>query len=602
MTILTVLKNYAEERLDLPPSMYGENTIAWLIELDSAGRFQGITPLKSKDAKRGQKFITPHIGRTSGVKPKLLADTAEYVLGIARAHSKAERVAECHRQFVALVEACALQTQEPSVQAILAFYQSGAEIDRAKAALLAEKDFEAGDGVMFRVAGHIQPADARSRLTSIEQFWQRHSAATGDTDAKAVADSPIMTCLVTGKETQVAKRMPFMIKGLIGGQSSGVAMVSANAKAFTSYGLEGSLTSPISPDAAEKFAKALNHLLADEQSRLHLSETTYVFWTREKTTFNVMTLLTQPRAQEVANLLNSVKTGKQASSFDQCRANEFYALALRANKSRVVVCDWLETTIPHVQEQLTAWFEFQRLVSPEGGQPHFFSVYALAASLYRDREAARKEMSGRVVTALMRLALYGDRLPEELLATLVRRNCAERTITYPRAVLLKLIFLSNTRRKPLMTNMHQLNPDPCLEGTDLAAYTCGRLLALLELVQQRALGSVNTTLVDRYYGAASNTPAVAFPPLLRGARSHLAKLRKEKGGLARRLEEALEEVVSQLMTFPKTLNLQQQGLFSLGYYHQRAEHRRQAQAAKASQDDSEASLPMADPADGAIEG
>lgn len=580
MTILTVLKTYAEERLELPPSMYGENTIAWFIELDVAGGFQGITPLKSKEAKRGQRFVTPHVGRTSTVKPKLLADTAEYVLGIPRRTSKPERIANCHRQFVALVNACAEATQEPSVQAISKFYASAAAVDEAKQALQAYKDFDAGEGVTFRVGGQIIPADARQKLHSIEQFWQQHTGAQSEADNDD--DSPTMTCLVTGKKTVVAKRMPFMIKGLPGGQTSGVAMVSANAKAFTSYGLECSLTSPMSAEAAEKFTKALNHLLRDLQSHLSVAETTYLFWTREKTTFDVMMLLTQPQADEVASLLKSAQTGQQATSFDADRANLFYALALRANNSRAVVCDWLETTIPHVQAQLRTWFESQRLVSPMGGEPRFFGLYILAESLYRDREAARREMPSRVVTALTRSALYGDRLPEDLLAKVVRRNCTERKLTYARAVLLKLIFCRDERRQSLMTNMHELNPHPSLEGADLAAYTCGRLLALLEEIQRAALGSLNATLVDRYYGAASNTPAVAFPPLLRGARAHLSKLRKEKGGAAKRLEETLEEVIAQLPTFPKTLNLQQQGLFGLGYYHQRAEQRRQAQAAKQS--------------------
>ncbi len=579
MTILTALKNYAEERLELPPSMYGENTIAWIIELDAAGRFQTVTPLKSKTARRGQRFVTPHVNRTSGIQPKLLADTAEYVLGIARAASKPERVTEGYGQFVELIKECFAQTQEPAVQAVLAFYGSPDDLARAKEELQSRKDFEAGDGITFRVGGSLIPADARAKLRSIEQFWQQYVAASSKTTSEAV-DGTLMTCLVTGEKTTVAKRMPFMIKGLIGGQSSGVAMVSANAEAYESYGLENSLTSPISVDAAEKFIKALNHLLQDPQSRLYLGDTTYIFWTRQKITFNILTFLMQPEAQEVATLLRSFQTGQPATSFDAERGNQFYGLALRANKGRAVVCDWLETTIPHVHEKLTAWFEYQRLIPPNGGQPRFFSLYALAESLYRDREAARKEMPARVVTALTRFALHGDRLPEELLATLVRRNCAERSISYPRAVLLKLVFCSDERRKRLMTNMHELNPQPCLEGTDLAAYTCGRLLALLELIQQRALGSLNATLVDRYYGAASNTPAVAFPPLLRGARAHLSKLRKDKGGLAKRLEEALEDVTSQLATFPKTLNLQQQGLFGLGYYHQRAEHRRQAQAAK----------------------
>lgn len=220
MTILTVLKTYAEERLELPPSMYGENTIAWLIELDDAGNFRGITPLKSKEAKRGQRFVTPHVGRTSAVKPKLLADTAEYVLGIRRPRSTSkpelERAEDCYHQFVALVKSCAENTQEPSVQAISKFYESANAVEEARQALQAYKDFDAGEGVTFRIGGQLIPADARANLYSIEQFWQQYTGKQSESENGD--DNPTMTCLVTGKKTVVAKRMPFMIKGLLGGK------------------------------------------------------------------------------------------------------------------------------------------------------------------------------------------------------------------------------------------------------------------------------------------------------------------------------------------------------------------------------------------------
>ncbi|MGL5035936.1 MAG: type I-C CRISPR-associated protein Cas8c/Csd1, partial [Microcystaceae cyanobacterium] len=89
-------------------------------------------------------------------------------------------------------------------------------------------------------------------------------------------------------------------------------------------------------------------------------------------------------------------------------------------------------------------------------------------------------------------------------------------------------------------------------------------------------------LTDRYYGAASSHPATAFPPLMRGARAHLSKLRKTKFGTCNALEERIEEITSHLSDFPKTLTMQNQGLFALGYYHQRAANRAAAKSAIAS--------------------
>jgi CRISPR-associated protein Csd1 len=566
--ILTKLKEYADNRMEgeLPPPMYGKTSIAWWISLTPEGSYEGFISLKTKENKRGEPTIAPHIGRTVGVKPKLLADTGEYVLGIGRATSKPERVVDCHEQFKQLVQACAEVTEEPTVKAVLHFLTTS-ELEKAKADI--PEDFDPGDVVTFRV-GDVVPANAKYQLHSIESFWASYTAGEGAEEA--TSDHSTMTCLITGEETIVEKRLPFLVKGLIGGQPSGTALVSANSPPFMSYGLQNSLTSPISRDAAERFTKALNSLLADERSRIYIGSTVYTFWTREATSFNPLAQLNQPKLEEVEALLRSPFTAQPASSLNESKVNQFYALALTANNARAVVRDWLETTIPRVQEKLREWFQHQQIVDPYGANPRPLSIYTLAASVYRD---ASKEMQPSVSTALIRNALHGDRLPEELLVKLVRRNRTEQEMTYPRAVLLKLIFSSHPTRKMMMTNMEQLNPDPKLQGNDLAAYSCGRLLAVLESIQRSAIGSVNASLTDRYYGAASSTPAVAFPPLLRGARAHLAKLRKDKPSAYRALEERVEEITApdRLPTFPKTLNLQQQGLFGLGYYHQRAHDR-----------------------------
>lgn len=101
------------------------------------------------------------------------------------------------------------------------------------------------------------------------------------------------------------------------------------------------------------------------------------------------------------------------------------------------------------------------------------------------------------------------------------------------------------------------------------AYLCGRLLAILDRIQQLAI-SPNATIVDRFFGTASSAPATVYGRLVRGAQPHLAKLRKEKRGVYVNLERRLEEVMSGLPTFPRTLSLEEQGLFVLGYYHERA--------------------------------
>lgn len=78
-------------------------------------------------------------------------------------------------------------------------------------------------------------------------------------------------------------------------------------------------------------------------------------------------------------------------------------------------------------------------------------------------------------------------------------------------------------------------------------------------------------------------PLLNFGRLLRGVQLHLAKLRKEKSGTFEAMAKQLEEVQCGLTIYPKTLTLEEQGLFALGYYHQKAANRAGAIAYKQSQ-------------------
>lgn len=96
------------------------------------------------------------------------------------------------------------------------------------------------------------------------------------------------------------------------------------------------------------------------------------------------------------------------------------------------------------------------------------------------------------------------------------------------------------------------------------AYLLGRLFAVLERAQQDAIPGLNTTIKDRFYGSASATPRIVFPQLLRLAQHHMAKA--EHGKFR---DKQIEEILCDVHEFPAHLGLDQQGLFAIGYYHQR---------------------------------
>jgi CRISPR-associated protein Csd1 len=581
--ILEKLYDFALEQMTLPPRNYRGIAVRWLIDLQMDGTLLGFVPWSDGvKPKQGKIIIAPYMKR-AGVKPnpQLLVDNGEYILGIVRAKSDPERARKCHESFKQLIATSYEKTQAPQLQGVIRFlndWHPEGNLD------ILPNGFMPEDNLTFRVDGLVL-ADQNANLHQIENFWGIYTS--GEDEDEDQTTLPMMQCLVTGEISTVTRRMPESIRGLRGGQPSGTEIVSANKKPFTSYGLENSLTSPISRNAAEKFAKALNHLLSDDHTRLDVGSTAYVFWTRKKTEFSPIGFLKAPDSQAVKNLIESPMSGSQVHSNAD---DQFYALSLSASMARSVVRDWLETTIPNVRENLKRWFIHQKMVDGYGAEGRSFSVYALAASAYRDPS---KEMQPTVPTALIRHALGGGRLPEDLLVKIVRRNRAEQEVTYPRAVLIKLVLISQGKLN--MIDMDVLNPNPQLEPQENTAYQCGRLLAELEAIQKTAQGNTNATLVDRYYGAASSTPAKAFAPLMRGVQNHLSKLRKNSPGLYKLCDQQLEEIMSNFpeKKFPSTLAMREQAIFSLGYYHQRAANR--AAIAKAKSDKAEKAAEKATP-------
>ena len=379
--------------------------------------------------------------------------------------------------------------------------------------------------------------------------------------------------------------LPVKIKGVPNGQTAGTSLVSANAAPFSSYGLENSLTSPISRDAGEGFGKALNQLISGAKTRLYMGPVVYTFWAKGGfDTDLIFDCLDEDQPEEVRALFDSARSGSPQYEVDSDR---FYCLGLSASGGRAVVRSWIDIPVTEAQANLDNWFESHRIVNEYGQYPDkpYFKVRRLVSCIYRD-PAKELDMHG---ARLIDVALHGGKLPWDILARAVNRTAIEQSVSHVRAALMKLVLTSQLRTKTHnpMNDMNELNLDPQFEGMDdlkerrayQMAYHCGRLLALLENIQKAALGDVNTTLIDRYYGAASHTPGKVFGELVKDAQGHLRKLRVTKPGVHEALQQRLEGIMVMFFSaehFPGTLTMQQQSIFSLGYYHQRAASRKDA--------------------------
>ena len=108
---------------------------------------------------------------------------------------------------------------------------------------------------------------------------------------------------------------------------------------------------------------------------------------------------------------------------------------------------------------------------------------------------------------------------------------------------------------------------------DNIGYVLGRLFAALERIQGQAQGhGLNKTIRDTYFGAAASSPLVTFKRLQDLAIHYLAKIRNS-GKSTVWLEQLMQEILGHVPAqgIPAILSLEDQGRFSIGYYHQRQE-------------------------------
>jgi CRISPR-associated protein Csd1 len=214
------------------------------------------------------------------------------------------------------------------------------------------------------------------------------------------------------------------------------------------------------------------------------------------------------------------------------------------------------------------------IVKEYDNQPDYLTVAHILSETVskksRDKDAAPL-LAGAVFRAILINAPY----PAALYYAIINRIRADMDdsskgiakINYARAAIIKAYLLRKYRHQPEHALQEVLTMALSEQSTN-PAYVLGRLFAVLEKVQQEAIGNVNASIKDRYFTSACASPASVFPILLRLSQHHIAKA--EYGYASdRRIQDILGLLDVENNPIPARLTLDEQGVFVLGYYHQR---------------------------------
>ncbi|MCI8442404.1 MAG: type I-C CRISPR-associated protein Cas8c/Csd1 [Provencibacterium sp.] len=458
-------------------------------------------------------------------------------------------------------------------------------------------------------AHRVKPADiigykvdgrALESLPGYQSWWRDYAAAQQSTFKK----QQIERCLITGEIVTPIRTVP-KVSGLlsVGGQQNGDTLICFDKDAFCSYGRKHAANAPVSEEAMRAVNVALEELINVQKAPI-LAGARWLHWYKSALPQELPDplgelfgfqeedeeesareqgdeadpLLTAAARQQADALLKSPYTGEMPAGMQD---NEYYILSLSGAGGRMMVRGWQQGRFIQLQQALERWWEELSLISPGGKgplpQPRLGQLNARLIKPQKGKslsEQMSKELAS-LEPQLIFAIIGGSPLPAQAAARALQSirskmmsGDGEKREPMPdaRACQLLKVWLSrqNAAEKGGVKMKAELTPD-----YPNAAYHCGRMMAVYAAIQSSAMGDVGAGVLQRYYTAASCTPALVFGRLSGLCQHHLAKL--DNPGLARYYEKLLGEIAQKIAPpLPAALDLRGQAEFSLGYYQQRA--------------------------------
>ena len=554
--------------------------VQWGLCLTADGQMESVQMLGTANEKGKlfprMMFLPTPVKRTSGKAASFLCDNAKYLLGITSEMRSSEHTPSDSKAIKDAGTCFRISAQRhhdlldgvscPMAQAILRFFDTWQPEKALQTPALQEHfdDLCKGGNLLFCLINELGTVTEAQNVPEIQAAWDASVSNSSERSAFG-------RCLVTGDEDTIAMLHP-SIKGVVGAQSSGASLVSFNALAFESYGRNKGqgLNAPVGNHAAFAYGEALNYMLREKNYHSLLGSATLVYWaeTAQSAYSDCFAALLGTNEDMTQNTLDGVMKairlgqGLQWENVPLDSRTPFYILGLSPNASRLSVRFFLQGTFGDFAANLARHQERLNIIRPSFDQRETLSAYSLLKETANPNSRDKLPPS-HLVGDLLRAILGDTPYPVSLLTQTELRIHAEHNVSRGKAAILKAWLLkngSNPQYKEVIDV--QLN-----EQTNYAPYVLGRLFAVLESLQQKANPGINATIMDRYFNAACATPSIVFPTLLKLAQSHLKKL---DTGYFIYYDKQMTELCGRLTdSYPARLNLQDQGIFQLGYYHQK---------------------------------
>ena len=567
--ILQALYDYYERRKDHMPAMnMAMVNFMYAILIDKEGKYKGLERLGDENGLPLLTFRPEE--RTSAPVAHCMGDNGSYVLGLKEIKAdktfdykkELEKNKKNHQAFKKDVDDIySSLPQNKYAQAVHSFY------------------LNYGEDTITQMCGNENWPDLCKNLNRNITFrilGDKSLAASDDEiiDYKIkhlINSNKEAVCMITGKMAKPVNTTYSTF--VIGGKSNAKLVAFQEDSGYDSYGKKKGLNAPISEECEFKYTTALLSMLSkDSRNKFQLGNHTFLFWASkndeagqkaEDSFYNLFGFQDQAEdpnknIEQVRKVFESIFKGKLKTTSEDI----FYIIGLAPNAARIAVTYWAEIPLRKFAETICKHFEDMEVIDTRIDKKPYMSLRNMISTVTLGGKVS--DAAPNLADAVVKSIFEGIPYPQTLFTSCIRRIRAESSdkdknaVHITRAAIIKA-YLNRIDNNKITKDMDKVNTNQ--------GYLCGRLFAVLDKIQEEA--NNQHTIRERYMNSASATPAAVFSTILNLSNHHVENLKSD--GRKIYFEKLKQEIISKIDAdgFKPQLDLQDQGRFFIGYYHQR---------------------------------
>lgn len=578
--ILKALYDYYHRCGDLAPQGFEYKEISFIVVLDSNGNFIDVEDARSDDKKHGTPYLVVK-GVRSGTTPKpyLFWDNVEYTCNYVAPNPKnsPERQAELQRKATikhsALVDKFkAISSKYPSnkaLKAVCLFYENGG-LDKLYDHYMWQEIIKK---TTVNISYRLDRIDNTEIIAEDKDLKNEVSESSKEDNSEKSA-----VCIITGKPCKPVESTSPTPLPMPNTQATARLVSFQVNSGYDSYGKQKGQNAPISKEAEAAYTTALNQLLGKgSRNKFIIGNRTFVFWGSSNSEASLMleNALAKElsgfgydqdeteeddqneRVEAVIKTFQSIYSGKIPGAL----TDRFYILGLAPNSARIAVTHWSDSSLKEFASNMLKHHEDMEIADRRKDKKPYSGLFSILRAITVNGKVS--DIKSNLPEAIVKSIVEGRPYPYSLMQQVILRVHADHKVDIARAAIIKAYLNRIDKNKQKQITV-MLNKEE-----DNIGYLCGRLFAVLEYTQRKALGF--STIDERYYGAAMSNPALVFPTLKKLTKHHLGKIINQ--GTKIYIEKITSEISDKMPStgFPARLDLYDQGRFVIGYDHQKSD-------------------------------